>query len=191
MLRNKRQTRSTQTAKHSLLLRRSTTSSDRLARRGSLEGSGATRCDIPLRLLPRRQGYGLANDAEPPNDCRGSHDPADAGVFLSKHNFALITQLEAHSSWPMLVTGAMGTGMGLSRTAGLRASFLAYLFFIARVCPPLLRNGHLSSRIFYKPKGMLWRTFHRLCDRYDHHDAVLNAGLIRAVQRLGRRFGSA
>jgi hypothetical protein len=30
---------------------------------------------------------------------------------------------------------------------------------------------------FYKPKGMLWRTFHRLCDRYDHHDAVLNAGL--------------
>jgi len=26
---------------------------------------------------------------------------------------------------------------------------------------------------FYKPKGMLWRTFHRLCDRYDHHDAVL------------------
>jgi hypothetical protein len=43
---------------------------------------------------------------------------------------------------------------------------------------------------FYKPKGMLWRTFHRLCDRYDHHDAVLNAGLVRAVQRLGRRFGS-
>ena len=42
---------------------------------------------------------------------------------------------------------------------------------------------------FYKPKGMLWRTFHRLCDRYDHHDAVLNAGLVRAVQRLGRRFG--
>ena len=42
---------------------------------------------------------------------------------------------------------------------------------------------------FYKPKGMLWRTFHRLCDRYDHHDAVLNAGLLRAVQRLGRRFG--
>jgi hypothetical protein len=41
---------------------------------------------------------------------------------------------------------------------------------------------------FYKPKGMLWRTFHRLCDRYDHHDAVLNAGLVRAVQRLGRRF---
>jgi hypothetical protein len=36
---------------------------------------------------------------------------------------------------------------------------------------------------FYKPKGMLWRTFHRLCDRYDHHDAVLNAGLVRAVQR--------
>jgi hypothetical protein len=42
---------------------------------------------------------------------------------------------------------------------------------------------------FYKPKGMLWRTFHRLCDRHDHHDAVLNAGLLRAVQRLGRRFG--
>ena len=42
---------------------------------------------------------------------------------------------------------------------------------------------------FYKPKGMLWRTFHRLCDRYDHHDAVLNASLVRAVQRLGRRFG--
>jgi hypothetical protein len=42
---------------------------------------------------------------------------------------------------------------------------------------------------FYKSKGMLWRTFHRLCDRYDHHDAVLNAGLVRAVQRLGRRFG--
>ena len=39
-----------------------------------------------------------------------------------------------------------------------------------------------------KPKGMLWRTFHRLCDRYDHHDAGLNAGLLRAVQRLGRRF---
>jgi hypothetical protein len=31
--------------------------------------------------------------------------------------------------------------------------------------------------------------FHRLCDRYDHHDAVLNAGHVRAVQRLGRRFG--
>ena len=42
---------------------------------------------------------------------------------------------------------------------------------------------------FYKPKGMLRRTFHRLCDRYDHHDAVLNAGLVRAVQRLRRRFG--
>jgi hypothetical protein len=40
---------------------------------------------------------------------------------------------------------------------------------------------------FYKPKGMLWRTFHRLCDRYDHHDAVLNAGLVRAVQRLTSR----
>ena len=37
---------------------------------------------------------------------------------------------------------------------------------------------------FYKPKGMLWSTFHRLCDRYDHHDAVLNAGLLRAVARL-------
>jgi hypothetical protein len=42
---------------------------------------------------------------------------------------------------------------------------------------------------FYKPKGMLWKTFHRLCDRYDHHDAVLNARLMLAVQRLGRRFG--
>lgn len=40
---------------------------------------------------------------------------------------------------------------------------------------------------FYKLKGRLWRTFHRLCDRYDHHDAVLNAGLVRAAQKLGRR----
>ena len=40
---------------------------------------------------------------------------------------------------------------------------------------------------FCKPKGMLWRTFHRLCDRYDHHDAVLNAGLMRAVAILARR----
>jgi hypothetical protein len=41
---------------------------------------------------------------------------------------------------------------------------------------------------FYKPKGMLWRTFHRLCDRYAHHDAVLNAGLVRVVARLmGRK----
>jgi hypothetical protein len=40
---------------------------------------------------------------------------------------------------------------------------------------------------FYKPKGMLWRTFHRLCDRYDHHNAVLNAGLVRVVERLMRR----
>jgi hypothetical protein len=40
---------------------------------------------------------------------------------------------------------------------------------------------------FYKPKGMLWRTFHRLCDRYDHHDALLNAGLMRALGRLGCR----
>jgi hypothetical protein len=37
---------------------------------------------------------------------------------------------------------------------------------------------------FSKPKGMLWRTFHRLCDRYDHHDAVLNAVLVRALARL-------
>ena len=37
---------------------------------------------------------------------------------------------------------------------------------------------------FYKPKGMLWRTFHRLCDRYDHHNAVLNAGLVRVLERL-------
>jgi hypothetical protein len=36
---------------------------------------------------------------------------------------------------------------------------------------------------FYKPKGMLWRTFHRLCDRYDHHDAVLNAGLFACLSR--------
>ena len=36
---------------------------------------------------------------------------------------------------------------------------------------------------FYKPKGMLWRTFHRLCDRYDHHNAVLNAGLARVAER--------
>lgn len=43
---------------------------------------------------------------------------------------------------------------------------------------------------FYKPKGMLWRTFHRLCDRYDHHDAVLNAGLLLAVARLGRQYGT-
>ena len=37
---------------------------------------------------------------------------------------------------------------------------------------------------FYKPKGMLWSTFHRLRDRYDHHDAVLNAVLLRTVARL-------
>ena len=42
---------------------------------------------------------------------------------------------------------------------------------------------------FYKPKGMLWRTFHRLCDRYNHHDAVLNAGLVRTVEALMRRHG--
>jgi hypothetical protein len=40
---------------------------------------------------------------------------------------------------------------------------------------------------FHKPKGVLWRMFHRLCDRYDHHDAVLNAGPLRAVARLRRR----
>jgi hypothetical protein len=40
---------------------------------------------------------------------------------------------------------------------------------------------------FYKPKGMFWRTFHRLCDRYDHHDAMLNAALVQAVGRLMRR----
>lgn len=37
---------------------------------------------------------------------------------------------------------------------------------------------------FYKRKGMLWRTFHRVCDRYDHHDAVLNDGLVRPLVRL-------
>jgi len=36
---------------------------------------------------------------------------------------------------------------------------------------------------FYKPKRDA-RTFHRLCDRYDHHDAVLNAELLQAVARL-------
>jgi hypothetical protein len=30
---------------------------------------------------------------------------------------------------------------------------------------------------FYKPNGMLWSAFHRLCDRYDYHNAVLDAGL--------------
>jgi hypothetical protein len=39
---------------------------------------------------------------------------------------------------------------------------------------------------FYTPKGMLSRTFHRPRDRHDHHDAGLNAGLVRAVKRLGR-----
>jgi|SoiMethySBSTD1v2_1073268.scaffolds.fasta_scaffold5202963_1 hypothetical protein len=29
---------------------------------------------------------------------------------------------------------------------------------------------------FYKPKGMLWRTFRRLCDRYDDHMARLVGG---------------
>jgi hypothetical protein len=39
-------------------------------------------------------------------------------------------------------------------------------------------------------KGMPWRTFHRLCDRYDQHDAGLNAGLAQAVARQGRRYGA-
>jgi len=28
-----------------------------------------------------------------------------------------------------------------------------------------------------------------MCDRYDHHDAVLNAGLVRAAEALMRRYG--
>jgi hypothetical protein len=42
---------------------------------------------------------------------------------------------------------------------------------------------------FYKPKGMPWRTLHRLCDRFDHHNAVLDAGLARAAEALMRRYG--
>jgi hypothetical protein len=42
---------------------------------------------------------------------------------------------------------------------------------------------------FYKPKGMPWRTFHRLCDRFDHHNTVLDAGHVRAAEALMRRYG--
>jgi len=38
---------------------------------------------------------------------------------------------------------------------------------------------------FYKPNGMLWSAFHRLCDRYDYH----NAGLVRVAARLMHRYG--
>jgi hypothetical protein len=45
------------------------------------------------------------------------------------------------------------------------------------------RRGH-----FYKPKGMSWRTFHRMCDRYDRHDQALNVGCIKSLQRISARF---
>jgi len=45
------------------------------------------------------------------------------------------------------------------------------------------RLDHAAGSLL-QAKGMLWRTFHPPCDRYDHHNAVLNAGLVRAVERL-------
>ena len=41
---------------------------------------------------------------------------------------------------------------------------------------------------FYKPKGMSWRTFHRLCDRHDHHSGVLNEGFVSLMLPLLRRI---
>ena len=63
-----------------------------------------------------------------------------------------------------------------------------------RGLPSACANTKIEQRLitrrgrFYKPKGMLWRTFHRLCNRYDHHNAVLNAGLVQVVERLMRQY---
>jgi hypothetical protein len=41
-----------------------------------------------------------------------------------------------------------------------------------------------ADNMHYKPKWMRWRTFHRLCERLDAYEDVLNDRLIRGVARL-------
>jgi hypothetical protein len=47
-----------------------------------------------------------------------------------------------------------------------------------------------ADNMHYKPKWMRWRTFHRLCERLDAYEDVLNDRMIRGLARLmamGRR----